>query len=272
MSKKTRNILVDGHTIDELIEIFKDKRETREIYVNSALVNPDFAQIIKALECYREQLNSEKMSEILDKELKMLYPEPAYRLFVDMDGTLTEFIPQLSTAPLYEKGYFRNLPPQEKVVEAIKRIIFDHPYEIEVFVNTAYLVDSKWAFQEKMDWLDEHLPEVDINHRIFIPCGENKKDYIVGFNEERDVLLDDYTHNLLKWSPGRGIKLLNGINHSKGTWKGDMVSAEREPDELALAIVYAVKEEHRIFDTYDKLMDFRPQQRYYPEEAPLPFY
>lgn len=177
------------------------------------------------------------------------------RLFVDLDGTLAKFIPQKSTEPLYEKNYFRNLPPQQNVVDAVKKIVLDESNGIEVFILTAYLVDSQWAYQEKMAWIDEFIPEIDIRHRIFTPCGENKKDYIVGFNEEKDVLLDDYTQNLLKWAPGRAIKLLNGINHSKGTWKGDMVSADWSSDELAMSIVNIVKDKQGICETTNKMMN-----------------
>lgn len=46
--------------------------------------------------------------------------------------------------------------------------------------------------------------------------------------------MDDYTHNLSSWQqPARGIKLLNGINHTKGTWQHERLSAERSGAELA---------------------------------------
>jgi len=160
-------------------------------------------------------------------------------------------------------------------VEAVKNIIFDCRYDIEIFVLTAYLSDSEWAFAEKMEWLDEYIPEIDMEHRIFIPNGENKRDYIVDFDEKHDVLLDDYTPNLVKWHPGRAIKLLNGINGTKGTWQGEKVSLEREPDELAKAISFSVKSYNKIFDGLSELMDFRPEQRFYPQQPdpePLPFH
>jgi len=87
-------LLKKGHSIDELIELFSDKEECHDLYVNSALVYPDFETIIAALKSYKERLEIQCESKISDEELKMLYPEPAYRLFVDMDGTLCKFIPQ----------------------------------------------------------------------------------------------------------------------------------------------------------------------------------
>ena len=262
--KITGNLLVDGHSINELIELFQSKEETRDIYINSALVYPDFKMIVKALEYYKEYHKSGLGTDRLNKGLEMQFFVP--RLFVDLDGTLAKFIPQKSTEPLYEKNYFRNLPPQQNVVDAVKKIVLDESNGIEVFILTAYLVDSQWAYQEKMAWIDEFIPEIDIRHRIFTPCGENKKDYIVGFNEEKDVLLDDYTQNLLKWTPGRAIKLLNGINHSKGTWKGDMVSADWSSDELAMSIVNIVKDKQGICETTNKMMNLELKHNLFSEK------
>jgi hypothetical protein len=168
------------------------------------------------------------------------------RLFVDMEGTLCTFRPVKTLEMLYTPGYFRDLPPQEPIVDAVKRIIKDHAEDIEVYVLTSYLSDSPYAVKEKMEWLDEYLPEVDCDHRIFVKCGY-KKSYLsewqratlfsrsdgtfasmyTAYSElrrditEDDFLLDDYTKNLIDWEPpGRGIKLLNGINHTRGTWQG----------------------------------------------------
>lgn len=148
-----------------------------------------------------------------------------YRLFVDIDGTLARFFAVDSIETLYEKGYFRKLPPITNVVNAVRDIIYKSN-DIEVFILSAYLTDSKYAKNEKNQWLDEHLPEIDHNNRVFVPCGTNKSTYIENISE-KDFLLDDYTKNLKLWSPpGKGIKLLNGINHTRGSWKGDCVSTK----------------------------------------------
>ncbi len=51
--------------------------------------------------------------------------------------------------------------------------------------------------------------------------------------------MDDYTHNLNLWEPpARGIKLLNGINHTKGTWQGSTLRYDnKDPQELAYNII-----------------------------------
>ncbi|MBD8914738.1 MAG: hypothetical protein EGR77_01830 [Pseudobutyrivibrio sp.] len=154
------------------------------------------------------------------------------RLFVDMDGTLAVFnrIDKLET--LYERGYFADLTPQANVVEAVR--ILQARSEVEVFVLSAVLTDSKYAQAEKNEWLNLYLPEIDESHRIFVPCGEDKTRYVPERISEDDVLLDDYTVNLNAWEPpAKGLKLLNGINGTKGTWQKSRISVEHSADELA---------------------------------------
>ncbi len=169
------------------------------------------------------------------------------RLFVDMDGVVAVFQPVDRLETLYEYGYFANLKPMEKVVEAIRQIHTNHP-EIEVHILSSYLSDSPHALIEKNQWLDEHLPGIDAAHRIFVPCGESKADAIEDIRPT-DFLLDDYTTNLVQWEPpARGIKLLNGINHTGGTWQGDRVSIMHTPEMLAAKIVTIIKGHARVYD------------------------
>ena len=159
------------------------------------------------------------------------------RLFVDMDGTLAVFQPVKELEMLYEPGYFSDLPPLRNVVIAIQDIVRDHP-EVEVFILSAYLSDSRYALSEKNAWLNQYLPEIDASHRVFVPCGENKADYIPGGVEETDFLLDDYTHNLTLWQPpGKGIKLLNGINHTRGSWQDSRLRCDKAPHLLKKSIL-----------------------------------
>jgi len=158
-------------------------------------------------------------------------------LYVDLDGTAAEFRKVDTLETLYEKGYFLNLRPNKTVVEAIRKIAVYHP-EVEVFVLSAYLSDSKYALEEKNMWIDEHLPEIDTKHRIFPPCGADKKEYIPGGVGSNDFLLDDYSYNLNSWEPpAKGIKLMNGINGTKGTWQSERLSMERSGDELVEGIL-----------------------------------
>lgn len=143
------------------------------------------------------------------------------RVYVDMDGTLAVFQPCDTLEKLYERSYFRNLAPQEEILNAVKKLIADP--ELDVYVLSAVLSDSEYALSEKNEWLDEFLPELDASHRVFTPCGDDKTKYID--LQPSDLLLDDYTHNLLDWEPpGVGVKILNGINHINETWTGNAVN------------------------------------------------
>ncbi len=174
--------------------------------------------------------------DVFPKEIEY-YQERESRLFVDMDGTLAKYQPVDTMETLFEKGYFLNLESQQNVVDAVKKIIKEHP-ETPVYIMSSVLSDSKYALQEKNEWLDKYLPEIDSEHRIFPPCGKNKLEYVPEGIRTLDYLLDDYTNNLALWEPpAKGIKLLNGINHTNGTWKGSMLRYDKEPEWLAEDIV-----------------------------------
>lgn len=169
------------------------------------------------------------------------------RLFVDMDGTLAKFQPVDTLETLYEKNYYLDLPEQKNVVQAIKKLT-ENP-NIEVYILSAVLSDSLYALDEKNLWLDVHLPEIDEGHRIFPPCGAPKALYIPGGLRPDDHLLDDYTQNLILWEPpAKGIKLLNGINHTKGTWDKNRLRMDKAPDELTADMENIILHGARIMD------------------------
>lgn len=162
-------------------------------------------------------------------------------LCVDMDGTMAVWKKADYFEVLLEQGYFLNLTPQRNVLEAIK-LIKDRG--IRVCSLSAYIEDSKYALQEKNLWLDRYAPY--IKERIFCPSTETKpmvfKSYY-GFYNHRCILLDDYSHNLHIWNQlgGTGIKLMNGINGTKGTWKGARVSGLCSPKHISNYIMSVIK-------------------------------
>ena len=158
------------------------------------------------------------------------------RLFVDMDGTLAVFTPVDTLETLYEKGYFANLEPHMDVISGLKLFIKENP-DIEVNILSSVLSDSDYALEEKQQWLDRYLPEIDRQHRFFPACGEEKSTAISGGIKETDILLDDYSKNLHEWEPPAiGIKIMNGINGNKGTWTGCKVNYDLDPQSFSLAL------------------------------------
>jgi len=158
------------------------------------------------------------------------------RLFVDMDGTLAVFTPVDEMETLYQEGYFLNQKPHENVVEGIRLLMTEYK-DIDVYILSSYLTDSKYALNEKNEWLDRYLPEIDPEHRIFVPYGKDKADWIEGGIDKYDYLLDDYTKNLVSWQEsGSAVKLLNAINGSRGSWTGDKIRFDRQPIDFAKGI------------------------------------
>lgn len=146
------------------------------------------------------------------------------RIFIDMDGTLAVFEKGNSMEQVCSPGYFLHLKPIENMIFATKRLVQDENFEI--FILSHVLSDR--AETEKHRWLDMFLPEIERNHRIFVPCEKGKEKSVPAGIRQKDVLLDDYTKNLKEWT-GIGIKVLNGINGTNGTWRGRAVTIASDP-------------------------------------------
>ena len=72
---------------------------------------------------------------------------------------------------------------------------------------------------------------------------------------------DDYTKNLDAWEPpAKGIKLLNGINHTKGTWLKNRIRMNRKPQELATLIISVMKGKTQIYDDKQELIKRKPER------------
>lgn len=174
------------------------------------------------------------------------------RLFVDMDGTLAKWEDVPYFERLLEEGYFRERPPMQNVIDAVKNVYNQHP-DVEVYILSSCLKESQYAEAEKNAWLDEHLPEIDAEHRLFPAFGEDKGTAIPEGIKENDFLLDDYSQNLFLFDPpATGIKLLNGINHTRESWEKNALSYNKEPQELADDIF-------AIMDSKAQIRDKKPQ-------------
>lgn len=176
------------------------------------------------------------------------YNNDKKRLFIDMDGTLVEWknikieatdyedikeIPEKIDEILRTPGYFKNLKAHQNVIDCINNLLENR--ELDIYILSCVLPDKGFSTprNDKNDWLDKYLPNIDKSHRIFVPDGENKIDYVPFGISENDYLLDDYTKNLNDWSfKGKGIKFLNGVNANKGTWNGARINIEQSSYDL----------------------------------------
>lgn len=150
------------------------------------------------------------------------------RMFIDMDGTLAKWN-NVEFEQLFEKGYYRNLEPNWDLVDIVNKLISEGE---KIYVLSAYLPDSAYALEEKQEWLRQYLPDLSEYHQIFVPYDTNKAEYLAKNTPitKQDYLIDDYTKNLQEWQMygGTGVKYLNGINHTKGTWRGFVIN-EKSP-------------------------------------------
>lgn len=162
------------------------------------------------------------------------------RLFVDIDGTLANWMQACSIEDCFLKGYFEKLSPQESIIFMIKRFLKNHE-DVEVYVLSSVL-DTPYAIPEKKKWLKKWIPEIEEDKYIFVPYGEEKNKYIKNINKD-DYLLDDYTINLLAWhkAGGTGIKCKTHSNNTNKTWKGPYIHIDFPPillDEMLENIIY----------------------------------
>lgn len=146
------------------------------------------------------------------------------RLYIDMDNVLMKLNKEANKEKLYRAGYFLNLPVTTSVRCSIKSYMEDHP-NAEIYVLSPYLSDSKYALKEKQQWLDEWLPEIDKEHRIFYPHEESKEKYIVGGVRNTDILLAEREETLVTWEAagGKGVRLIKDSNDTKGIWQGKCI-------------------------------------------------
>lgn len=154
------------------------------------------------------------------------------RVFIDMDGTIAEWKKDASIEEVTTPGYFKALTPLWNMINAIK-IAKEKCPDVEFLILSSLFPEHRYE-EEKDYWLDTFCRNLfDKDHRIYVTYGNSKSSIGV---EEDDILLDDFTKNLLDWS-GIGIKVLNGINNTNKTWTGYMVDINQDPEIIANTII-----------------------------------
>ena len=146
-------------------------------------------------------------------------------LFIDMDGTIAKFYHNKNCLEkMYEQGYFENLPTYS-IANAINEFATKNTC-VNVYILSA-CVNSPYCEQEKVAWLLKNMPNINPKNFIFTKVGEGKLEKAVSqikdFYEYTNILLDDYSTNLIQWASNEkciGIKFINGFNNKSNKWQG----------------------------------------------------
>ena len=159
--------------------------------------------------------------------------ENILNIYLDIDGVLAVWLKGMPLPIVRSDGYCMNLPPTELMYWIRDHVINNRRYRFRTM--SAYFDDTT-ALRDKNIWLDRYLPMIERKDRIFVPCGGPTKAYAVEKHigrrlDKRDILIDDFSVNLIEWqnAGGTGIKYLNGVNGTKGSWKGPKSS---DPEEM----------------------------------------
>ena len=169
----------------------------------------------------QQVFSADFLNDLMETYMEERFAKPRY--FFDMDGVLFKFDNTLtSLEPLYEEGYFKNLPTHRLVVHCLQEMLMEDPEQVYIL---SHYIDSPFAEQEKREILQDIFPSLDMHNVILVPYGESKTDYVPIRVKENDFLIDDYTYNLECWrdAGGYAIKFVNTINDRHESWKGSKV-------------------------------------------------
>ena len=169
----------------------------------------------------QQVFSADFLNDLMETYIEERFAKPRY--FFDMDGVLFKFDNTLtSLEPLYEEGYFKNLPTHRLVVHCLQEMLMEDPEQVYIL---SHYIDSPFAEQEKREILQDIFPSLDMHNVILVPYGESKTDYVPIRVKENDFLIDDYTYNLECWrdAGGYAIKFVNTINDRHESWKGSKV-------------------------------------------------
>lgn len=119
-TKELERLIKEGHTLDELIDIFGDKQEIRDMYVNSCLMNKDFEKV-------RMALIEQKQREIVRKCRDMVRNSPDKNYYPTVADTLLGYIYEEDGH--YRKYYLESSP------ENIAKFIYSS--DKEKFITTS---------------------------------------------------------------------------------------------------------------------------------------
>lgn len=126
-------------------------------------------------------------------------------IYFDMDNTLAIFSyfgnDEEALKKANRKGFYRNLQCFEEapaVIEVLQKIGF------KVKILSVYL-DTEYCKDEKIAWIEYHIPTIHPNDIVLVPKGDKKTDYVEDI--EHSILVDDYFGNLITWMEAGGLAI-----------------------------------------------------------------
>lgn len=145
------------------------------------------------------------------------------KTYIDMDGVLANFDKEQNALERFTKevGFFSNLEPLPYAKAVNQALATDNELRENTYILSAS--PNERADIEKVMWLSFHLPHIKPENIIIVrgggerPAGELKAEYC----QKGDVLIDDYSGNLLEWQKkgGLGVKMTNKKSQGK-KWNG----------------------------------------------------
>ena len=168
------------------------------------------------------------------------------KFFFDMDGVLAEYKEGCGEEDLAKKGYFRNLRPEQNMIDALNMLLESgEELGISVCVLTkVYPSKFQYSVREKMEWRSEFLSELFDSEFVMVNGEEEEKSEAVsamlgaGISEDY-FLIDDYNSNLAEWmeAGGTAVKYVNTINDKNHSFIGNRLSYKMTAEEIYYAIL-----------------------------------
>ena len=124
-----------------------------------------------------------------------------------MDGVIANFDKALEghIDRMFERGFFRNLEPIGTPNEVFS-LLQSLGYNVNILTTA---VRTEYCAYEKVQWLREHCPSIDLNHIHIIYTGESKADNCPTDITD-SILVDDYKANLSDWQSKGGTSIKFG--------------------------------------------------------------
>lgn len=168
------------------------------------------------------------------------------RIFIDMDGVLTEYRKNCTEEDLAQKGYFLSLKPEANMLGALNRLLetCDSLGFSVCVLSKVYPSMFRYSVSEKLTWRDTYMPELFDSEFVLVNGEEQEKSdavrELIGGEMDSDcILIDDYNGNLREWTEngGTAVKYVNEINDKNRSFIGRRLSFDMSEEELYSSIL-----------------------------------